>query len=93
MCKIKEMCIKSISYFDFSTLISKDSKHDFKQKFKRCLCLSPLCLKGFNENDKDLVVSYRIAKIITKCGKLCSIGKYLIIPAAQKIINTMMYTN
>ena len=65
---------------------------DLKERFERRSTICRLFKLYGNELDKGLVASYKVSKLIAKCGKSHIIGETLIIPAVKEIISTMMPT-
>ena len=79
--KHPEKANKDVTYF-----------RNLKIKFENRSTIGGLFKSYENELEKGLVASYRISKLIAKCGKSHTIGETLIIPAVKEIINTMMPT-
>ena len=75
----------------------KANKHvayfrDLKLKFEKRPTFGALFKSCENEVEKGLIASYKVSKLIAKCGKSYNIGETLIIPPVKKIISTMMAT-
>ena len=65
---------------------------DLKVKFEKRPTIGALFKSCRNEVEKGLIASYKVSKLIAKCGKSHNIGETLIIPAVKEIISTMMAT-
>ena len=65
---------------------------DSKVRFEKRSNIGTLFKSYGNELEKGLVTSYKISKLIVKCGKSHTIGETIIIPAVKEIISTMMPT-
>ena len=65
---------------------------DLKGKFEKRPTIGALFNSCRNEVEKGLISSYKVSKLIAKCGKSHNIGETLIIPAVKKIISTIMAT-
>lgn len=79
--KHPEKANKDVAYF-----------RDLKEKFGKRCTIGGLFKSYGIELEKGLVASYKISKLIAKCGKSHTIGETLIIPAVKEIISTMMPT-
>ena len=66
----------------------RDSKVRFEKRFN----IGTLFKSYGNELEKGFVASYKVSKLIAKCGKSRTIGETIIIPAVKEIISTMMPT-
>ena len=65
---------------------------DLKVRFKKRSTIGTLFKSYGIELEKGLFASYKVSKLIAKCGKLHTIGETLIIRAVKEIISTMMAT-
>lgn len=63
---------------------------DLKMKFEKRSTIKGLFTKQSSQLEQGLIASYKISKLIAKCGKSHTIGETLILPAVKEIINTMM---
>ncbi|XP_068234219.1 protein FAM200C-like [Palaemon carinicauda] len=79
--KHPEKTNKDVAYF-----------RDLKVKFEKRSTIGGLFKSHGNEVEKGLIASYKVSKLIAKCGKSHTIGETLIIPAVKEIISTMMPT-
>ena len=65
---------------------------DLKVKFKKRSTIGASFKSCGNEVEKGLIASYKVSKLIAKCGKSHNIGESLITPAVKEVISTMMAT-
>ena len=65
---------------------------DLKVKFEKRQTIGALFKSCKNKVEKGLIASYKVSKLIAKCGKSHNIGETFIIPAVKEIISTTMAT-
>ena len=65
---------------------------DSKVRFEKRSNIGTLFKSYGNELEKGRVASYKVSKLIARCGKSHTIGEAIIIPAVKEIISTMMPT-
>ncbi|GBP18407.1 Protein FAM200B [Eumeta japonica] len=72
--------------------ISKDLKYfqTLKEKYEKRPTVQSMFSSTSESNDDSLQASYNIILLITKSGKLHTIGEQLILPAVEEVLKTVL---